>query len=100
MWESDAERGLPSQNMGAHDMIIGRDIMTFLGIDIQFSSRMVEWDGKEMPFKPIAATPENYYHLKEAMAVNESLDRIKQILDAKYKTADLEKVCSNQAHLT
>ena len=89
-----------AEDMGAYDMIIGRDIMTFLGIDIRFSSRIVEWDGREMPFKPSNATQENCYHVEEAMAVNESLDRIKQILEAKYEAADLDKVCSNQSHLT
>ena len=88
-----------AENMGAYDMIIGRDIMTFLGIDIRFSSRMVVWDEREMPFKPSDATPETYYHVEEAMAVTESVDRIKQILDAKYEAADLEKVCSSQDHL-
>ena len=88
-----------AEDMGAYDMIIGRDIMAFLGIDIRFSSRIVQWDGSEMPFKPIDATPEKDYHVEEAMAVTDSVERIKQILDAKYEAADLEKVCSAQTQL-
>jgi len=32
-------------------MIISRDILIFLKIDIKFSEEIVEWDGTEMPFK-------------------------------------------------
>ena len=64
-------------------MIIGRDILSFLGIDIRFSSQDVSWDGAEMPFKPFDATPMTHYHIAEAMAASEATDRIKQILDAK-----------------
>ena len=34
------------------------------------------------------------------MAITNSTDRIKRILDVKYEAADLEKVCAGQAHLT
>jgi hypothetical protein len=85
--------------MGAYDMIIGRDLLSFLGIDIRFSAQEVVWDGRSMPFKPVDATVETYYHVEEAMAVQEAADRIKEILDAKYEAADLEKVCSSQSHL-
>ena len=88
-----------AENMGAYDMIIGRDILTFLGIDIRFSSKEVVWDGREMPFKPIDALPEKDYHIEDAMAITNSTDRIKRILDAKYEAADLEKVCTGQALL-
>ena len=43
------------ENLGAHDAIIGRDIMEFLGIDIRFSDQTVEWDGASMPFKELKA---------------------------------------------
>ena len=86
-------------DMGAYDMIIGRDLMVFLGIDIRFSDQVVTWDGAEMPFKPSDATIETHYHIDEVMAVNESTQRIKDILDAKYEAADLEKICSAQSHL-
>lgn len=88
-----------AENMGAYDMIIGRDIMSFLGINIQFSDLTVHWDYADMPFKPIDATVETAYHIAESMAVEESAERIKKILDAKYQATDLEKVCSAQSHL-
>ena len=35
-------------------MILGRDVMSFLGIDILFSQKVVTWNGSELPFKPIS----------------------------------------------
>ena len=54
-----------ADNMGAHDVTLGGDILSFLTIDIKFSKQIVIWDGKEMPFKPYDATPETHYHIKE-----------------------------------
>ena len=88
-----------TDNMGAYDMIIGRDIMSFLGIDIKFSDQVITWEYAEMPFKPKDATVKTQYHVAETMAVNDATERIKSILDAKYEAADLEKVCSAQDHL-
>jgi len=40
-----------TKSLGPYDMIIGRDILRFLKINIKFSEEIVEWDGAEMPFK-------------------------------------------------
>ena len=88
-----------ADDMGAYDMIIGRDVLSFLGIDIKFSEQVVEWDHSEMPFKPKDATVRTQYHVAESMAVNEATERIKDILDAKYEAADLNQVCLTQDHL-
>ena len=52
-----------------------------------------------MPFKPFGATPLTHYHVNESMAISEQADKIREILDAKCVAADLESVCSDQAHL-
>ena len=88
-----------TKDMGAYDMIIGRDIMSFLGIDIQFSTQEIVWGHASMPFKPVGADEHTDYHIDESMAVEQSTDRIKEILDAKYEPANLEKVCSAQSQL-
>ena len=62
-------------------------------IDIKFSEQNVRWD------EPCDETPETYYHMEEAMAASEAAKQIKDILDAKCKAADLEKVCPAQSHL-
>ena len=87
--------------LGSYDMIIGRDILTELEIDIKFSDQTVVWDEHDMPFKDVDDTPETYaMHIKEQEALVEGADRLKAILDAKYEAADLEKYCSEQTHLS
>jgi len=40
-----------TKSLGPYDMIIGRDILKFLKIDIRFSDEIIKWDSAEMPFK-------------------------------------------------
>ena len=80
-----------AEDMGVHDMTIGRERLSFLRIDIKFSEQFVCWDESKMPFKPCDVTPETHCHTEEAMAASGATKRIKDILDAKCKAADLEK---------
>ena len=86
------------ENMGPHDMILGRDVMSFLGIDILFSQKVVVWNGSELPFKPISADVDKDHNVEESVAVHTSTEQIKEILDAKCEAADLDQVCSSQEH--
>ena len=43
-----------AKSLGMYDMIIGRDMLEFLGVDIRFSTMTVEWDSAEIPFKDIS----------------------------------------------
>ncbi len=86
-------------DMGAYEMIIGRDILEFLKVDIRFSDMTIEWEGSTMPFKAYDAKPNDSYHVQEAEHVSDSMERIKGILDAKYEPADLQKICSSHEHL-
>ena len=82
-----------TKNLGAYDLIIGRDLLQFLGIDVLFSSLTVEWDGASMPFKGQDATVMDSYHVQDPQAVEDRATRVKEILDAKYEPANLEE-CS------
>ena len=88
-----------TKDLGNYDMIIGRDILRFLEIDIQFSTQEVVWDHATLPFKHVDATPLDAYHVSEPEVITKATDRIKKILDAKYEPADLKKVCSAHTHL-
>ena len=89
-----------TKDMGAHDMIIGRDILEDLGIDIMFSDRTIVWDGNDMPFKDIDSTVEESFHIDEPDAVEESTNRIRKIIDNDYDVADLHEVARMQTHLS
>ena len=90
-----------TQDLGAYDMIIGRDLLQFLGIDVLFSSLTVEWDGASMPFKEQDVTVLDSYHIHDPQAIEDRATRVKEILDAKYEPADLvvEQVCRAHDHL-
>jgi hypothetical protein len=88
-----------TKNLGAHDMIIGRDMLTGLGIDLQFSNNTIAWDHSEIPFKDSDATLEDAFHIGEPSVLEEAAERLKGILDAKYEAADLNEVARNCAHL-
>ena len=82
-----------TKSLGGYDIIIGRDLLQFLGIDVLFSSLTVEWDGATMPFKAQDATIMDSYHVQDPQAIEDRATRVKEILDAKHEPADLEE-CS------
>jgi len=88
-----------TKSLGPYDMIIGRDILRFLKIDIKFSEEIVEWDGAEMHFKDGDANIKEAYYVADSDPVEDAVHRVKRILDAKYEKADIEKICLEQAEL-
>ncbi len=89
-----------ADSLGAYDMIIGRNLLLDLGIELKFSTQTIEWDGRELPFKDAEDDPVQSYYIQDSCAVHEAATRIKHILDAKYEKADLDEVARNQTHLT
>ncbi len=88
-----------TKDLGAYDMIIGRDVLQDLGIDLIFSNQTILWDGAEMPFKHGECTVEDSYFVQDSKAVEDATSRLRNILDAKYEAADLQKICDDAAHL-
>ena len=54
-----------TRNLGAYDLIIGRDLMEFLGIDIRFSTQEVEWDHAVVPFKDTDEIKNGLFHVDD-----------------------------------
>ena len=88
-----------TKQLGKHNMIIGRDILQFLKIDLRFSDNVVKWDNAEMPFKDGDVTPREAYHIADPVSMEDSVERIKRILDAKHEKANLSKICHKQSEL-
>jgi len=88
-----------TEDLGAADMIIGRDLLEFLQIDILFSEMEVHWGSSVMPFKEADASVSESYHVQDDGPLEESSARIKRILDAKYEPADIEEVIDSQSQL-
>ena len=86
-------------NLGAHDMILGRDILQGLGIKFDFTDLTVEWDGSVIPMRDADSMKEEAFYVHEPDAVAEATERIRSILDAKYENANLEEVVQQATHL-
>jgi hypothetical protein len=63
-----------TEDLGNYDMIIGRDMLQFLGINIQFSTQEVVWDYATMPFKDFDATAMDSYHIEDPDGLLEDTD--------------------------
>ena len=89
-----------TENTSSYDMIMGRDMLKELGIQISFSADSVTWDEVSIPMKPSNARIETDYHVDDSVAVKEATKRMKQILDAKYEPANLNEIVAQADHLT
>ena len=88
-----------TKQQGQCDMIMGRDLLDALGIDISFKEGTVTWDNMSVPMKSPDITEPESYTINESDALQKCEQRIKSILDAKYEPADLEKIVSQCKHL-
>ena len=74
---------------GMYNIIVGRDLLHNLGIDLNFSTKTVQWNEKIIDMKPPTCTKETSFHVDDSTRVSEASDRISKILDAKYAPTDL-----------
>ena len=87
-------------NLSRYDMIIGRDLMTELGMDIKFSTGEMTWDNASIPWRDIICLDdekidklENETYFMEDPDTTDA-ERIQQIVSAKYSPADLKEEVS------
>ena len=83
----------------SYDMIIGRDLMTELGIKIDFENLIVHWKEAEVPMRDPKITTKEFF-TQDTEIVEEAMTRVKKILDAKYEAADLKQIAAECTHLT
>ena len=88
-----------AKSLGNYDMIIGRDLLQELNIDILFSQDAISWEGVTVPMKSIDATLEDSFYINDSPAVDEATARMKQILDAKYEPANLDQIVAECVNL-
>ena len=59
--------------LGTYDMIIGRDMLEFIGMDLRFSTMTVEWDGATMPFKDVGqANLLQSFHIDDPQVITDA----------------------------
>ena len=90
-------------------MIIGRDLLSQLGIILDFNGQTMMWDESTIKMKEyedlldiLSPINEFYWHeeIYESQALNEASSRLKKILDAKYEPAYLDKIARYCDYLT
>jgi hypothetical protein len=53
-------------------MIIGRDLLQDLGINLHFKDQTIEWDKMIIPMKPESTTVKTFYHMDDSPVVDEA----------------------------
>ena len=97
---------LPDDSKLPYDMIIGRDLMRKLKMDVLYSDNVVTWDELRLPMHEVKDNGEwhDFNALVEDQAesesVKDSMSRLTRILDANYDTPDLEAEVAKMTHLT
>ena len=90
-----------NQLIPGYDMIIGRDLMQILKLDVMFSTSTLSWfEHGEIPFKPADATAETHFYINDPEDIMTEADKMSSILDAKYDKADLDKVVKETKHIS
>ena len=82
-----------------YNMIIGREVLSHLKIDLEFSTNSIKWDGATVPFRDSNSTAADAFAVRDSSTIREAANRVKKIQDAKYKPADLHEVAQSSSHL-
>ena len=82
-----------------YDMIMGRDLLIPLGININFNDMTIQWKHVSIPMKHPNDIQHTNYHIADSPCMQEASNRIQQILDAKYQPADVNQLVLEYKHL-
>jgi transposase InsO family protein len=103
-WPCHIDETTPRKN-AQYDMIIGTDLMTELGIDINFSTNKMSWEGVDIPMRPKNQITDRtvatalYHMVMEAPILKQAEQRQQRILDADYAATDVAEYTKNLEHL-
>jgi hypothetical protein len=95
-----AQLHVTAECLSGYDLILGCDMLSALGIILDFSRDMIIWEEGKMPMKPRDSTRENSFFVKEPNALHEEADKMSKTLDAKYQKADLKNIAEITRGLT
>lgn len=97
---------LPEKGGLPYDMIIGRDLLKKLKMDVLYSDNIVQWDDLKLPMQQVNIK-EQWIDFNaiiedraESDSVKEQMNRLKRILDANYDKPDLDAEVAQMTHLT
>jgi len=91
---------------GSYDMIISRDLMHSLGVNLLFDSAQITWDHASVSMQPSQRLKDDWVEELEQEILfahdpeTTGAERIQGIIDSKYCAADLQKIVDECTHLT
>ena len=81
-------------------MIIGRDLMISLGIDIHSADTTIHWDDAAIPWHGTDSTTKDVFALLHYnKPFNYEKNRMKRILDTTYSKSDLKTIAESSTNL-
>jgi hypothetical protein len=94
------------KRLNSYDMIIGRDLLTELGIDLMFSSGEIKWAQASVPMRDpaqllpsqIDAFENEIYSMHDPDTTDAA--RIQSIIDMKYAPQDIDSIVKKCVDLT
>jgi len=93
-----------SSKNSRYDMIIGRDLMNSIGLDLKFSDNTMIWDNASVPMRSVKWLEGDNLELYSAHIISQNdpiatdAQRIQSILDVKYapaSTSEMVSECTN-----
>jgi hypothetical protein len=84
-------------------MIIGRDLITSLQLDVKGSDMSIKWNDAAIPWRNIDSAVEDICLAEDRQfnqPVEQEMNRMNEILDAKYSKADPNEAADSADHLT
>jgi hypothetical protein len=88
-----------------YDMIIGRDLLQSLGINLLFDTAEISWDNAKIYMQPPGRTDGDWLNTMEQELLyahdpnTTDLERIQSIIESKYCPADLTTIVEECTHL-
>ena len=87
-------------NIDRYNMIIGRDLMGSLGIDIHGADMNIHWDDAAISCRDIYSTTNDVFALLQYNSpFNSETKGMKHILYDKYYNADIKTIAESSTHL-
>ena len=78
-----------------YDTVLGRDILKKLGMILDFQNETVIWEEQEVSMKPSNYTITQHFSISDPVSIQAETERMKKILSAKYKKADVREVADS-----
>ena len=63
-----------TNTLGQYNMIIGRELLHKLGINLHFSNATMHWQHVEVSMKESTCTKQETFHIEEELFVSEETD--------------------------